>query len=58
MGRMKDIAIEINEAGWEPVPNMYGFYRNQEGQMATFTQIITNTVPKYKEQNPFGQQLP
>ena len=58
MGKMSDVAIAIEEGGWEPIEGMWGFYRNQEGQMATFMQIATDTVPKLFVTNPFGGMLP
>lgn len=58
MGKMSDVALAIEEGGWKPIESMYGFFRNQEGQMATFTQIATDTVPKPSLINPFGNILP
>jgi len=58
MGKMSDVALAIEEGGWESIEGMYGFYRNQEGQMATFMQIATDTIPNYIPQNPFSRALP
>lgn len=58
MGKMSDVAIAMEKGCWKPFKDLHGFYINPEGQIVTFMQIATGTLPKLSTTNPFENMLP
>lgn len=57
IGGMSDVALQLEEEGWEAHPKHYGMYVNQTGQIATLSMILHNKI-NLVVNNPFGKEFP